>query len=89
MQIEDIVGVRFGIGNEVDMEDGNRGWNLEDIAGDSLSAVNRRSHGKYKFCYRGHRGWPPRASRFIGLNLSTIIICTSHQPGQAFGLVFP
>jgi hypothetical protein len=36
MQIEDIVGVRFGLGNEVDMEDGNRGWNLEDIAGDSL-----------------------------------------------------
>jgi hypothetical protein len=36
MQIEDIVGARFGIGNEVDMEDGNRGWNLEDIVGDSL-----------------------------------------------------
>jgi hypothetical protein len=39
MQIEDIVGVRFGIGNEVDMEDGNKGWNLEDIAGDSLSSA--------------------------------------------------
>jgi hypothetical protein len=38
MQIEDIVGVRFGIGNKVDMEDGNRGWNLEDIAEDSLRA---------------------------------------------------
>jgi hypothetical protein len=37
MQIEDIVGARFGIGNEVDMEDGNRGWNLEDTAEDSLT----------------------------------------------------
>jgi hypothetical protein len=39
MQIEDIVRVRFGIGNEIDMEDGNRGWNLEDIAGDSLNCL--------------------------------------------------
>jgi hypothetical protein len=36
MLIEDVVGVKIGIENEVDMEDGNRGWNLEDIAGDSL-----------------------------------------------------
>jgi hypothetical protein len=36
MLIEDVVGVKIGTENEVDMEDGNRGWNLEDIAGDSL-----------------------------------------------------
>jgi hypothetical protein len=40
--MEDIVGVRFGIGNEVDMEDGNRGWNLENIAGDSLRSFQVR-----------------------------------------------
>jgi hypothetical protein len=38
MQIEDIVGVRFGIGNEVDTEDENRGWNLEHTGGDSLTS---------------------------------------------------
>jgi hypothetical protein len=38
MLIENVVGVKIGIENEVDMEDGNRGWNLEDIAGDSLTA---------------------------------------------------
>jgi hypothetical protein len=37
MKIEDVVGVKFGIEDEVDMEDGNRGWDLEDIAGDSLT----------------------------------------------------
>jgi hypothetical protein len=36
MLIEDVVGVKIGIENEVDMENGNREWNLEDIAGDSL-----------------------------------------------------
>jgi hypothetical protein len=36
MEIEDVVGVKFGIENEIDMENGNRGWDLEDIAGDSL-----------------------------------------------------
>jgi hypothetical protein len=44
MQIEDIVGVRVGIGNEVDMEDGNRGWNLEDIAGEIALASTRKPH---------------------------------------------
>jgi hypothetical protein len=38
MEIEDVVGVKFGIEDEIDMEDGNRGWDLEDIAGDSLTA---------------------------------------------------
>jgi hypothetical protein len=37
MEIEDVVGIKFGIENEADMEDGNRGWNLKDIAGDSLT----------------------------------------------------
>jgi hypothetical protein len=37
MLIEDVVGVKIVIENEVDMENGNRGWDLEDIAGDSLS----------------------------------------------------
>jgi hypothetical protein len=36
MLIEDVVGVKIDLEKEVDMEDGNRGWNLEDIAGDSL-----------------------------------------------------
>jgi hypothetical protein len=36
MEIENVVGVKFGIQDEIDMEDGNRGWDLEDIAGDSL-----------------------------------------------------
>jgi hypothetical protein len=36
MKIEDVVGVKFGIENEVDMEEKGRGWDLEDIAGDSL-----------------------------------------------------
>jgi hypothetical protein len=36
MEIEDVVGVKFGIENEVDMEEKRRGWDLEDIAGDSL-----------------------------------------------------
>jgi hypothetical protein len=40
MEIEDVVGVKIGIENEVDMEDGNRGWNLEDIAGDSLTLTS-------------------------------------------------
>jgi hypothetical protein len=31
MEIEDVVGVKFGIENEVDMEKKNRGWDLEDI----------------------------------------------------------
>jgi hypothetical protein len=35
MEIEDVVGVKFGIENEVDMEEKERGWDLEDIAGDS------------------------------------------------------
>jgi hypothetical protein len=37
MEIEDVVGVKFGIENEVDMEEKDRGWDLEDIAGDSLT----------------------------------------------------
>jgi hypothetical protein len=37
MEIEDIVGVKFSIENEVDVEEKDRGWDLEDIAGDSLN----------------------------------------------------
>jgi hypothetical protein len=39
MEIEDAVGVRFGIENEVDMEEKGRGWDLEGIAGDSLTVT--------------------------------------------------
>jgi hypothetical protein len=39
MLIEDVVGVKIGLEKKVDMEDENRGWNLEDIAGDSLTRV--------------------------------------------------
>jgi hypothetical protein len=39
MEIEYVVGVKFVIENEVDMEEKDRGWNLEDIAGDSLRRV--------------------------------------------------
>jgi hypothetical protein len=40
MEIEDVVGVKFGIENEVDMENRNKGWDLEDIAEDSLSGIS-------------------------------------------------
>jgi hypothetical protein len=40
MEIEDVVGVKFGIENEVDMEEKDRGWDLEDIAGDSLRGTD-------------------------------------------------
>jgi hypothetical protein len=36
MEIEDVVGVKFGIEYEVDLEEKDRGWDLEDVAGDSL-----------------------------------------------------
>jgi hypothetical protein len=36
MEIEDVVGVKFGIENEVDVEEKGRGRDLQDIAGDSL-----------------------------------------------------
>jgi hypothetical protein len=36
MEVEDVVGVKFGIENEVDMEEKDKGWDLEDIARDSL-----------------------------------------------------
>jgi hypothetical protein len=40
MEIEDIVGVKFGIENEVDVEKKKRGRDLDDIAGDSLTRKN-------------------------------------------------
>jgi hypothetical protein len=40
MEIEDIVGVKFGIENEVDTEEKDRGCDLEDIAADSLSRTD-------------------------------------------------
>jgi hypothetical protein len=36
MEIEDVVGVKFGIENEVHMEEKGRGRHLQNIAGDSL-----------------------------------------------------
>jgi hypothetical protein len=36
MEIEDVVGVKFGIQNEVDTKEKGKGCDLEDIAGDSL-----------------------------------------------------
>jgi hypothetical protein len=38
MEIENVVGVKFDIENEVDVEEKGRGRNLKDIAGDSLTA---------------------------------------------------
>jgi hypothetical protein len=37
MEIEDVVGVKFGIKNEVHMEEKGRGRHLQNIAGDSLT----------------------------------------------------
>jgi hypothetical protein len=44
MEIEDVVGVKFGTENEVDMEEKGRGWDLEDIAGDSLRHLYLSPH---------------------------------------------
>jgi hypothetical protein len=54
MEIEDVVGVKFGTENEVDMEEKGRGWDLEDIAGDSLIG-----------CLVGtlYSGWSPGSCR--------------------------
>jgi hypothetical protein len=40
MEIEDVVGVKFGIENEVHMEEKERGRDLQNIAGDSLIALS-------------------------------------------------
>jgi hypothetical protein len=52
MELEDVVGVKFGIENEVDMEEKGRGWDLEDIAGDSLSKHICKCNFFRSFCFR-------------------------------------
>jgi hypothetical protein len=55
MEIEDVIGVKFGTENEIDMEEKDRGWDLKDIGGDSLTLSRAIWHACACWCLHATR----------------------------------